>query len=78
MTVMQADGNCMYRAVHDQLEASSEGDEETQDYLELRQETASYMRAFPDDFMPFIIQARTHIILCSPWRHTVNHLCLVS
>ena len=46
----------MYRAVQDQLESS--GEEDVQDYTELRQETASYMRAFPDKFMPFIVQAR--------------------
>ena len=44
----------MYRAVQDQLEAS-EG-EADMDYKELREETASYMRAFPDNFLPFINQ----------------------
>ena len=53
---IQADGHCMYRAVQDQLEASDDNPE--LDYTELRQETASYMRAFPDNFLPFINQAR--------------------
>ena len=50
----QADGHCMYRAVQDQLEASDE--DPGMDFQELRQETASYMRAFPDNFLPFINQ----------------------
>lgn len=44
----------MYRAVQDQLEASDE--DPGMDFQELRQETASYMRAFPDNFLPFINQ----------------------
>ena len=53
---LQADGHCMYRAVQDQLEAGG-SDAAVPGYAELREETASYMRAFPDEFVPFVVQA---------------------
>ncbi len=58
--LLQADGHCMYRAVQDQLEAGEE--DPGLDYQELRQETASYMRAFPDNFLPFINQVSCFIL----------------
>jgi hypothetical protein len=72
---MQADGHCMYRAVQDQLEASRVGEERTQDYSELRQETASYMRAFPDEFMPFVVQARLTFVSRSQSKAKSGHIC---
>lgn len=51
---VQADGNCMYRAVQHQLVSS--GVQEAPDYVQLRGETASYMRAFPEEFKPFVLR----------------------
>lgn len=66
----------MYRSVQDQLEASEE--DPGLDYTELRQETASYMRAFPDNFLPFINQVSTgHSKLEHPAQDWNNLLCSV-
>lgn len=55
----QADGHCLYRAVEEQL-GSSGGREELlpapHDYWAVRAKAAAYMRAHPDQFMPFISQ----------------------
>ncbi|CAL8469587.1 g9128 [Coccomyxa elongata] len=54
-----ADGHCLYRAVEEQL-GSSGGREELlpppHDYWAVRAAAAAYMRAHPDQFMPFISQ----------------------
>lgn len=64
---LQADGHCMYRAVEDQLEAC---DGDAVPYEELREETASYMRAFPDDFRPFVTQVSQKCR--SSWQNSRN------
>ena len=54
----QADGHCLYRAVEEQL--GSGGREELlpapHDYWAVRAKAAAYMRAHPDQFVPFISQ----------------------
>ncbi|KAJ8360716.1 hypothetical protein SKAU_G00172410 [Synaphobranchus kaupii] len=42
------DGNCLFRALGDQLEGHSRG------HLQLRQETVQYMQAHRQDFEPFV------------------------
>ncbi|KAM3581481.1 OTU protein [Umbelopsis sp. WA50703] len=46
-----ADGHCLYNAVADQLAVRYKV---KTDYKELRKEAAAYIRAHPDDFMPFL------------------------
>ena len=47
----------MYRSIGDQLRVT--GDDSERDVQQLREETASYIRAFPDDFYPFIVKVGT-------------------
>ncbi|BDA44675.1 Deubiquitinase OTUD6B [Coccomyxa sp. Obi] len=52
-----ADGHCLYRAVEEQLGSSGAREELLQpphDYWAVRAKAAAYMRAHPDQFMPFI------------------------
>ena len=50
------DGHCMFRAIEDQLSRFPEKDDVSgpEDVAGLRAATANYMRAHPDDFMPFV------------------------
>ncbi|KAI5612270.1 OTU domain-containing protein 3 [Silurus asotus] len=45
---VQGDGNCLFRALADQLEGHSQG------HLRLRQETVRYMTSHRQDFEPFV------------------------
>ena len=50
----QADGHCLYRAVNDQLRVHSNGSGCADNYWAIRLKAASYMRAHPDQFLPFM------------------------
>ena len=50
----QADGHCLYRAVNDQLRGHSNGVGAADDYWAIRAKAAAYMRAHPDQFLPFM------------------------
>jgi len=54
---MQADGHCLYRAVGDQLDEPSNGAERTDVFWVIRARAAAYMRAHPDQFIPFMPEA---------------------
>ena len=57
---MQADGHCLYRAVGDQL-----GGGKANDYWTVRTKAAAYMRAHPDQFLPFLPEACFAALPCS-------------
>lgn len=54
--LVQADGHCLYRAVEEQL--GNEGRQQLlpppHDYWAVRATAAKYMRAHPDEFIPFL------------------------
>ena len=59
----QADGHCLYRSIEDQLSRQQQQQQEGQPsptvavpsgYQQLREQAAAYIRAHPDDFIPFI------------------------
>ena len=50
----QPDGNCLYRAVEDQLAPEAAPDSAT-DHEQLRARAADYMRAHEKDFAPFVL-----------------------
>eukprot|EP00873_Tetraselmis_striata_P036572 jgi/Tetstr1/456836/TSEL_043510.t1 len=53
-----ADGNCLYRALEDQLKLTSSCTPAaaSHGHQDLRKMAASYMRTHPDDYMPFVIE----------------------
>ncbi len=54
---LQPDGNCMFRAVHDQLRLEGGGSAtDTCSHVELRQRAVEHMRQHEADFLPFITQ----------------------
>ncbi|CAK0784589.1 hypothetical protein CVIRNUC_007793 [Coccomyxa viridis] len=52
-----ADGHCLYRAVNDQLRGHSNGAGAADEYWAIRAKAAAYMRAHPDQFLPFMPEA---------------------
>ncbi|DBA01207.1 TPA: LOW QUALITY PROTEIN: hypothetical protein N0F65_002342 [Lagenidium giganteum] len=51
-----SDGHCMYHAVADQMKQHNVSiDSQEPAYQYLRQVTSSYMRAHPDEFIPFLV-----------------------
>ena len=52
-----ADGHCLYRSLAHELQQSGE----QADFLQCRKEIASYMRAHPDDFIPYLDDGCTDI-----------------
>lgn len=57
--VLQPDGNCLYRAVEDQLavEHGSSGSSQL-GHEELRAQAADYMRSHEKEFAPFVLPVR--------------------
>ena len=55
--LMQADGHCLYRAVGDQLGCQTTGAAGARDLWAIRAKAAAYMRAHPDQFIPFMPEA---------------------
>ncbi|XP_056441288.1 uncharacterized protein LOC130378566 isoform X2 [Gadus chalcogrammus] len=57
------DGNCLFRALGDQLEGHSRG------HLELRKETIQYMRSHPKDFESFVsgVSYADHLSELAQW-----------
>ena len=51
---LQADGHCLYRAVNDQLRGHSNGAGAADNFWAIRAKAAAYMRAHPDQFLPFM------------------------
>lgn len=51
MREIRADGHCLYRSVEDQLSRWQAG---PPDVAALRAATAAWMRAHPDDYLPFL------------------------
>ncbi len=56
MLLMQADGHCLYRAVGDQLGSHTNDAMEAGDLWAIRAKAAAYMRAHPDQFIPFMAE----------------------
>jgi len=54
----QADGNCLYRAVEDQLRQCGADDEAPGSHAELRARVAAHMRAHAAEYAPFIVPVR--------------------
>ena len=54
---MQADGHCLYRAVGDQLGSHINGAATAHELWGIRAKAAAYMRAHPDQFIPFMPEA---------------------
>ena len=59
----QPDGNCLYRAVEDQLRLSDGGESANEgavvpSHSELRRQAVAHMREHEDQFLPFFAQAR--------------------
>lgn len=52
---IQSDGHCMYRAIDDQLACRGQG----VGLKALRAQTANYMRAHADHFLPFLTNPNT-------------------
>ncbi|CAL5229542.1 g12889 [Coccomyxa viridis] len=52
-----ADGHCLYRAVGDQLGSHTNDAMEAGDLWAIRAKAAAYMRAHPDQFIPFMAEA---------------------
>ena len=63
---MQADGHCLYRAVGEQL-----GSGKANDYWAVRTKAAAYMRAHPDQFLPFLPEACSAAL---PYSACYSHL----
>ena len=61
--LMQADGHCLYRAVGDQLGSHTNGAAEANDLWAIRAKAAAYMRAHPDQFVPFMTEASSPFAL---------------
>lgn len=55
--MVQADGHCLYRAVSNQLQSNGAGSAD--DHQAVRAKAAAYMRAHPDQFLPFMPEACT-------------------
>lgn len=51
---IKPDGHCLYRAVEDQLALNPDSAPQ-HSFMDLRSLAAAYMRAHPDDFMPFMV-----------------------
>ena len=60
-THAQPDGNCLYRAVEDQLRLSDPGaaaGAAVPSHAELRRKAVAHMREHQDEFLPFFAQVR--------------------
>lgn len=54
----QPDGNCLYRAVEDQLAPEAGGANSDTGHEQLRARAADYMRAHEKEFAPFVLPVR--------------------
>ena len=55
MLCPQPDGNCLYRAVEDQLAPEAGGAHSDTGHEQLRARAADYMRAHEKEFAPFVL-----------------------
>lgn len=67
--LMQADGHCLYRAVGDQLGSHTNSTAQASDLWAIRAKAAAYMRAHPDQFVPFMPEATSSFA----WAHLNCH-----
>lgn len=71
---IEADGDCLYRAVEHQLKLADDLDESPINFQGLRNRTSEYMLANADNFIPFLLNDQGDLMSAQDYKNYCNRI----